>query len=123
MRSIGKNNRRGLSLLESLMLVVILAIVAVGAGQSLQAVSKIPSQTDASLTDESLLVSKLEQVRSVSFDSLPIGTAVTPFSDGTVSVDVVYADPAGGGTPNVSWKQVTARLTNGRQLVLTVCKP
>jgi type II secretory pathway pseudopilin PulG len=123
MRSIGKTRRRGLSLLESLLLVTILSIVAVGAGQSLQAVTKIPSQTDASLAEENLLVSKLEQVRSVSFDALPIGTAVTPLSDESVSVDVAYADPAGGATPNPSWKQVTARLAGGRQLVMTVCKP
>jgi type II secretory pathway pseudopilin PulG len=123
MRSIGKNHRRGVTLLESLVLVVILAIVAAGAGQSLQAITKIPSQTDATLVDENALVSKLEQMRSVSFDNLPIGTAITPYSDGTVSVDVAYADPAGGATPNVNWKQVTARLTNGRQLVMTVCKP
>jgi type II secretory pathway pseudopilin PulG len=123
MRSIGKQHRRGLSLLESLMLVVILSIVAAGAGQSLMAITKIPTQADASLVEENTLVSKLEQMRSVGFDNLTIGTAITPYSDGSVSVDVAYADPAGGASANVNWKQVTARLANGRQLVMTVCKP
>jgi type II secretory pathway pseudopilin PulG len=123
MRVIGRHHRRGISLLESLMLVVILSIVAVGAGQSLQAVTKVPRQTDVSLTEENALVSKLEEIKSASFDDLAVGTAIAPYSDGTVSVDVAYADPAGGATANMNWKQVTVRLESGRQLILTVCKP
>ncbi len=123
MRSIGKQKRRGLSLVESLMLVVILSIVASGAGQSLLAITKIPTQADAALVEETALVSKLEQMRSVTYDSLTIGTAITPYSDGTVSVDVALADPTGGASPNVNWKQVTVRLADGRQLMTMVCKP
>jgi type II secretory pathway pseudopilin PulG len=123
MRSIGKHHRRGLSLVESLMLVVILSIVATGAGQGLLAITKIPGQADAILSDENAMVSKLEEIRGAEFDTLVVGTAISPYSDATVSVDVAYADPSGGMTPNVNWKQVTVRLGSGRQLILMVCRP
>jgi type II secretory pathway pseudopilin PulG len=123
MRSNGRQHRRGISLLESLVLVVILSIVATGAGQSLLAITKIPVQTDATLLEENALVSKMEQMRGVSFDNLAIGTALSPYSEGSMAVDVAYGDPAGGGSPNTNWKQVTVRMTNGRQLVMMVCKP
>jgi type II secretory pathway pseudopilin PulG len=123
MRTNGQPKRRGITLLESLVLVVILSIVATGAGQSLLAITKIPTQTDAMLVEENALVSKMEQMRSVSFDNLTIGTAVTPYSDEKTTVDVAYGDPAGGGSPNMNWKQITVRMANGRQLVTMVCKP
>ena len=123
MRSKGQKHPRGLSLMESLMLVVILAIISTGTGQVLMAVTKIPKQTDATLQEETSIVSKMEQMRSVSFDSLPIGTAVSPFSDGGVYVDVAYADPHGGSNSSTNWKQITVRLAGGRQLQAMVCKP
>jgi type II secretory pathway pseudopilin PulG len=123
MRSNGQHRRRGLSLIESLMLVAILSIVATGAGQSLLAITKIPVQTDAALDDENVLVSKMEQVRSAAFDSLTIGTAIAPYSEGDILVDVAYADPGGGGSSNTNWKQVTVRQAGGRQLIIMVCKP
>ena len=123
MRSKGVQHRRGLSLMESLMLVVILAIISTGTGQVLMAVTKIPKQTDATLRDETSIVSKMEQMRSVSFDNLPIGTAVSPYSDNGVYVDVAYADPHGGNSPSTSWKQIPVRLAAGRQIHAMVCKP
>ena len=122
MRSNGPHQRRGLSLIESLMLVVILAIVAAGAGQSLLAITKIPAQADATLVDETALVSKLELMRAANFDSLTVGTAITPFSD-AVLVDVALADPAGGAIANPNWKQITVRYADGRQLTTMVSKP
>lgn len=123
MRSTGKISRRGLSLVESLMLVVVLAIISSGAGQVLQAVTKVPKQTDSTLLEETKVVSKMEQMRSVSFANLPLGTAVSPYSDGDVSVDIALADPTGGNNPSSNWKQITVRLPSGRQLVAMVCQP
>ena len=119
----GKPHKRGISLLESLMLVTILGIISAGAGQVLIAIGKIPGQTETTLKDETSMVSKLEQIRATDYDSLTIGTAVSPFSDGGVSVDIAYTDPHGGSSPSTNWKQITVRLANGRQLVALVCKP
>ena len=114
--------RRGITLLETLVLVIILGIVGTSAANALRAVAKAPEQTESALQEETLLVSKLEQVRSAEFDNIPTGTAVSPYSD-TVLVDVALADPSGGSTANANWKRVTVRIANGRQLVFFVCKP
>jgi len=108
--------------MECLMLLVILGIVSASTGQALIAVAKNPRQTDSALADETSLISKMEQMRSVDFDSLTIGTNVAPFSD-AVRVDIAYADPTGGASPSVNWKQITVRMGSARQLVTTVCKP
>jgi hypothetical protein len=105
------------------MLVTILGIVGTTAGQALMAISKTPKQADAVLMDETALVSKMEFMRGLAFNNLEIGTAVTPYSDETVSVDVAYADPGGGGAMNTSWKQITVRLAGGKQLTTYVSKP
>lgn len=115
--------RRGLSLIESLMLVVILSIIGTTAGRGLLAITKIPSQADKVLLEETALVSKMEFVRALAYDNLTVGTAISPYSDGEVSVDVAYADPGGGATPDTNWKQVTVRLANGRQLTTYVSRP
>ncbi|MEI8197950.1 MAG: hypothetical protein WCI73_18815 [Phycisphaerae bacterium] len=122
MRSQGPQRRRGLSLIECLMLVIILGIIGGGAGQALLAVAKVPAQTNNTLTEEMAVVSKMEQMRSVSFANLPLGTAVSPYSD-NVLVDVAYADPTGGNSPSTNWKQVTVRIPGGRQLVTMMSKP
>jgi hypothetical protein len=109
--------------MESLMLVVMLGIVGTGASQALIAVAKVPTYTDATLTDETALVSRLEQMRSIQFDSVPIGGNVSPYSDSSIGVDVAYADPRGGASPSTKWKKITAHMANGKQLVMTVCKP
>jgi hypothetical protein len=105
------------------MLVSILSIVGTTAGQALMSISKTPKQADAALLDETALVSRMEYMRGLSFENLNVGTAVTPGSDSTVSVDVAYADPHGGGAVNTNWKQITVRLANGKQLTTFVSKP
>jgi hypothetical protein len=105
------------------MLVTILSIVGTTAGQALMSISKTPKQADNTLLEETALVSKMEFMRGISFDNLTIGTAITPYSDQSVSVDVAYGDPTGGFTPNLSWKQITVRLVGGRQLTTFVSKP
>jgi len=105
------------------MLVTVLSIISAGTGKALMAITKVPGQTEVTLQQETALVSKLEQMRSTSFDSLPIGTAVSPYSDNGVFVDIALADPTGGNSPSTNWKSVTVRNNSNRQLVLLVCKP
>jgi hypothetical protein len=114
--------RRGLSLLETLMLVTILGIVGAGSGLALQTVAKTPSQTDTALTAEATLVSKMEQMKSVSFDNLTIGDGISPYSTSTIRVSVAYWDPTGGNSPSTNFKRVTVT-SNGVSLMTLVNKP
>jgi hypothetical protein len=117
-----KRRSRGLSLMEVLMLVTILGIVGAGAGLSLQAVAKTPGQTDTILVSQTNLVSKMEELRSIPFDTLPTGTNVAPYSTSAVKVDIAYADPYGGTGGNAFFKRITVT-SNGTSLVTLVCKP
>jgi hypothetical protein len=114
---------RGLSLAECLMLMVVMAITGAGTGTVLSSIAKIPTQTNTNFQEGTSLVSKMEQVRAANFDALPVGTAVSPYTDNGVYVDIALADPSGGATPNANWKKITVRLANGRQLQMMVCKP
>src|ERR1035437_1492517 len=102
---------RGFSLMEVLLLVVVLGIVGAAAGQALQAVAKVPSQTDTVFQIETQMISKMEQIRSMTFDNVPTGTGLSD----TVqiagmsynrTVTVALADPNGGGA-SATFKQVT----------------
>jgi hypothetical protein len=115
--------RRGLTLIESLMLVAILSIVGTTAGRCLLAVTKIPKAADSAFNDEMTLVSKMEYMRGLAYDNLIIGTAITPYSDAHVSVDVDYADPKDLGMPSLNWKKITVRLPGGQHLTTFVSKP
>jgi type II secretory pathway pseudopilin PulG len=115
--------RRGLSLIECLMLVAILSIVGTTAGRSLMAITKIPKAADSAFNDEMTLVSTMEHMRALAYDNLTVGTAITPYSNAHISVDVDYADPRELGMPSLNWKKITVRLPDGRQLTTYVSKP
>jgi type II secretory pathway pseudopilin PulG len=94
---------RGLTLLESLILLVVLSIVALAAGVGLQAVTKVPAQTDDQMVINSQLVSCLEQVRGEPWNTMAdkatklsapvtVGSKVYP-----CTVTVAQADADGGG--------------------------
>jgi hypothetical protein len=123
MRCKGIRNRRGISLLECLMLVTVLGIMGAGAGQALISITKVPGQTNTTLDNETHLVSKMEQLRAMNYDALTIGTAVDEFSDNNMMVDIAYADPHGGLNYSLFWKQITVRNADGRQLTMMVSKP
>jgi hypothetical protein len=117
--------RRGFSLMEVLLLVVVLGIVGGAAGRALQAVAKVPGETDLNFQIESQLVSKMEAIRSLPFDSVAIGNYST-LSDIVYIQNVAYyravivtnADANGDGSSEATFKQVT--VSCGGQAVTTL---
>jgi Tfp pilus assembly major pilin PilA len=55
---------RGLTLVEAMFLMVIMSIVAVGAGIGLQSVAKVPTATDLVLATDNAILSTIEQWKS-----------------------------------------------------------
>ena len=123
-----KMNKRGFSLMEVLLLVAILGIVGAGAGKALTSIAKVPGQTDLSYQLETRLISKLEQIRSLPFDSVPIGSPSTLSDTVQVSnttyprtVTVDYADGDGNGSADLTIKQVTVTCA-GRTISTLISK-
>jgi len=101
---------RALTLIEAILLLVILSIVAVAAGVGLQAVAKVPANTDAYMAANNVAVSVLEQTRAnllrnwpaatwggANFAFLANGTSYTPTA-GT-ALGTTYSTPISGTTP------------------------
>jgi hypothetical protein len=101
--------------MEVLLLVVILGIIGVAAGSALQSVAKSAGQTDASFQIETQLISKMEQIRAMPFDSIALGTPNPTLTDaitinGTLyarTVNVILADGNGDGVLDANFKQIT----------------
>ncbi|GEM_PF-2234199 len=118
-------HRRAFSLLECLMLVVILGIIGVAAGNALQNVAKSPGITNQSLQIETQLISKMEQIRSLPFDSVAIGNPNATLSDYVTignalyqrTVVVAQADANGDGMADVNFKSIN--VTCGGQSITT----
>jgi prepilin-type N-terminal cleavage/methylation domain-containing protein len=121
--------KRGFSLMEVLMLVVILGIVGAAAGKALTAMGKVPGQTDLNYQLETRLISKVEQIRAMPFDSIFAGNPSTSLSD-TVTISgvtyprtvvVAFADGDGNGSPDITFKQVTVTCA-GRSISTLISK-
>jgi len=105
----------GFSLMEVLLLVMILGIVGVAAGSSLQTIAKSPTRTDQNFQGEEALVSKLEAIRALGFSSIAVGSPNTTLSDSVTiggvtyarTVTVALADGDGDGNADSTFKQVT----------------
>jgi hypothetical protein len=112
--------------MEVLLLVVVLGIVGAAAGQALQAMAKVPGQADLDFQIETLLISKMETIRSLGFDSIAAGSPNATLSDSvtigaasygrTVNVTVL-TNPDGSGNSG-TFKQIT--VTSGGLSVTTL---
>jgi hypothetical protein len=96
---------RGLTLIEAMLLVVIMSIVAIGAGIGLQAVAKVPTATDDIMAVNARIVDTLETWRGKPWASM---VTPTPNPD-TVTINgksydrtitVEDADPAATNDPD-----------------------
>lgn len=115
--------QRGLSLLEVLMLLMILGILGATAGSSLLAIAKSPKSVDDQLTSETALVTRMEYLRSLPFDSLTPGYAIPSFSDSQASVDIDWAAPQTGGALTTNYKRIKVYSPGGMYLETRVNKP
>ena len=121
-----KSSGRGFSLMEVLLLLVILGIVGVAAGTAIQAVAKSPGNNDVAFQIEIQLLSKMEQIRALSFDSIATGSPNAALSDTVTigstqyprTVTVALADANGDGNADATFKSIT--VTCGGQTVVTL---
>jgi Tfp pilus assembly protein PilV len=139
---------RGLTLIEAMLLVVIMSIVAVGAGVGLQAVAKVPTQTDDIMAQNNALVETLEDWKSKTWANMtvaPTGMTILSTSatqtvlsgpvsinrkDFTRTVTVESADPAATTDPDTftaanlqsDFRRITAEI-NGRKMRVYVTQP
>jgi Tfp pilus assembly protein PilV len=114
---------RGFSLLEVMLLVIVLGIVGGAAGRALQSMAKVPGQTDQNFQIETRLISKMEEIRALTFDAITAGIPNQTLSDTVVISGVSYnrtvnvtamANPDGSGNSG-TFKEVT--ITCGGQSV------
>jgi prepilin-type N-terminal cleavage/methylation domain-containing protein len=111
--------RRGFTLVEAMVLMVILSIVAVAAGVGLQAVAKVPTAVDQKMAINNAVVDYLEQWKAKSWATMnPSAPANYSVTD-TVTVNgksysrtvlVENADPASpesGGTASLDFRRIT----------------
>jgi prepilin-type N-terminal cleavage/methylation domain-containing protein len=118
--------KRGFSLVEVMVLVVVLGIVGSAAGTALQAMIKSPGQTDQFYQIEMQTISKMEAIRALSFDQIALGNPNGSLTDMIAInntyyqrvVTVTLADANGDGTVDATFKQIT--VTCGGQSVSTL---
>lgn len=117
----------GFSLMESLLLTIILGIVGSAAGAMLLSLAKSPRDTETQYQLETALVSKMESVRAIAFDSLEVGGSL---SDSVTiggksysrSVEVALADANGDGSPESNFKSITVSV-GGQSVTTLVNRP
>jgi Tfp pilus assembly major pilin PilA len=117
---------RGFTLIEAMVLLVIVSIIAVAAGVGLQAVAKVPIQTDAILAIDNEIVNRLEQMRAEPWATMSTkATSLTNASPGvsinskfySCTVAVVDADADGDGSIDADYRKIT--VTIGAQSMIS----
>jgi Tfp pilus assembly major pilin PilA len=117
---------RGFTLIEAMVLLVIVSIIAVAAGVGLQAVAKVPIQTDAILAIDNEIVNRLEQMRAEPWATMSTkATSLTNASPGvsinskfySCTVAVVDADADGDGSTDADYRKIT--VTIGAQSMIS----
>lgn len=124
-----RTRRRGFTLIEAMLLVVVLSIVALATGTILIAAIKAPAINNTNLSIDTALKSKMEYLEAQPFANLTVGTP-SSLSDsvtinGTVyprTVDVSLADPNGGSSPQPNFKLIQVQI-GGQSLYTLVTQP
>jgi prepilin-type N-terminal cleavage/methylation domain-containing protein len=119
-------HRRGFSLIEVLVLVAVIGIVGAAAGRALQNIARTPVSSDQNFQVETQLISKMEAIRAMGFDSIAVGSPNGTLTDSvtiggtsyTRTVTVALADVNGDGAAEANVKVIT--VTCGAQTVTTL---
>ncbi|HVT83407.1 MAG TPA: prepilin-type N-terminal cleavage/methylation domain-containing protein [Phycisphaerae bacterium] len=120
-------SKRGATLMEAMVVVVIVGVVALGFGISLQSNARIPSAVDKRLTIHTFLVEKMEDIASMSFDTVSANSGLSDTVavagqtlNRTVTVAPIDAD--GNGAPDSDFIEVTVTI-NDQFLKTRMAKP
>lgn len=119
--------RRGLTLLEAMILLVIVSFVSLGVGTGLRAVTRVPEGVDDRMAMHIKLVEKQEELSTLDFATLNNGTNRSDtvlLAGQTVNRTVAIAtyDADGINGVDADFLQITVTI-NGSTLVRRVCKP
>jgi hypothetical protein len=113
--------------MEAMVVVVIVGVVALGFGISLQSNARIPSAVDKRLTIHTFLVEKMEDIASMSFDTVSANSGLSDTVavagqtlNRTVTVAPIDAD--GNGAPDSDFIEVTVTI-NDQFLKTRMAKP
>ena len=122
-----KKKSLGVSLLESMILVVIVGIVSLGFGISLQSSARVPGAVDQRLAIHTRLVEKIEDLSSQNFATLAANTGLSDTVTignksyaRTVTVATFDANNKGSGEPDILEITVTI---DGQFLKTRVIQP
>ena len=129
---------RAFTLIEAVILMVIMSIVAVGAGIGLQSAVRVPEATERALAVSSELTSEIEGWRAVAFGNAPWPSALPYSANDTVTLSIAGQsttynrttsiqkwDPnnlSTNASPQADFVQVQVTI-NGQSLVCYLSKP
>lgn len=114
--------RRGVSLLESMILVVILGIVSLGFGIALQSNARIPDAVDQRLAIHTFLVEKMEDLASLDFSTLSANSGLSDtvnVNGQTLARTVTVAQIDADGVNGVDSDFLEVTVTIGSQYLKT----
>lgn len=122
-----RKHRKGLSLIEAMILLVIMSVVSLGVGAGLRAVTRMPEGIDDRMAVHIKLIEKLEELKTLSFALLNNGTNrsdTVTIAGQTVNrtVTIAQADADGANGVNADFLQITVTI-NGSSLATRVCQP
>ncbi|HEY4330833.1 MAG TPA: hypothetical protein VGN88_13915 [Phycisphaerae bacterium] len=114
---------RGITLIESMILMVVMSIVVLGAGVGLQALVQVPTQNNRSLVISNLLLDKMEKLKALGFTTL---STSSNGSDSTTIDGVAYTrswtlttNP--GGAYDANFLQITV-IIGSQSVTSAICK-
>ncbi len=114
---------RGLSLLEALILVVIVSLVAVGAGVGLQSIVRIPPAMDSILAINRQMASDMDSMKATAWASMASYSNTVTLNNKTYNrtVTVAQADADGNGV-DADFRQITVAI-GGQSMTTYVTQP
>ena len=106
---------RGFTLIEAMFLLVVLSIVAVGAGIGLQSVAKVPANTDQIMAINNAIVDSIEQWKAKAWASQVSQTDAVTINNKsyTRTISVANADPSDpetGANTQADFHRITVQI-------------
>lgn len=121
------SRRRGFTLIEALLLVLILGISGAAIGRNLRDMAHSPEQNNIDLATETALLDKMEYLRSLPFTTLAVDAnkATSAYTDTTTvegasmtrTVYIIYVNPVTGAPSGPATHMMQVNVTIGLKTV------